>query len=84
MTKNICITLLTWNDWSNTIECLESIFQNDYKNFDVILINNGSNSYNIQQWCGNLFSSKTNESIFNNNTNSYNKRDKYTILCKTT
>jgi hypothetical protein len=49
MTKNISITLLTWNDWRNTVECLESIFQNDYKNFDVILINNGSNYHNIKK-----------------------------------
>ena len=41
MYKNIAITLLTWNDWKNTTECLESIFQSDYDNFDVVLINNG-------------------------------------------
>ena len=27
MNKSIAITVLTWNDWKNTIVCLESIFQ---------------------------------------------------------
>ena len=42
MSKSILITVLTWNDWENTVVCLESIFHNDYQNFDVLLINNGS------------------------------------------
>ena len=49
MSKNILITVLTWNDWKNTVVCLESIFQNDYQNFDVLLINNGSEKYHIQK-----------------------------------
>jgi len=49
MSKNILITVLSWNDWKNTVVCLESIFQNDYQNFDVLLINNGSEKYHIQK-----------------------------------
>ena len=30
------IVTLNWNDWKNTIDCLESIFQSDYQNFDVV------------------------------------------------
>ena len=57
MNKNIAITLLTWNDWKNTVECLESIFQSDYQNFDVVLINNGSENYHIEKirdWLDNM------------------------------
>ena len=48
MNKNIAITLLTWNDWKNTIEC--KYIQNDYNNFDVILINNGSEKYHLKKY----------------------------------
>ena len=49
MNKSIAITVLTWNDWENTIICLESIFQNTYQNFDVVLINNGSEKHHIEK-----------------------------------
>ena len=42
---NSAIVVLNWNDWRNTIDCLESIYQND-GNFDVFLIDNGSNHQN--------------------------------------
>ena len=45
---NSAIVVLNWNDWRNTIDCLESIYQND-GNFDVFLIDNGSNFENIQR-----------------------------------
>ncbi len=43
---NSAIVVLTWNDWKNTIDCLESIYQNE-GNFDVFLIDNGSKLQNI-------------------------------------
>ena len=45
MNKNIAINVLTWNDWENTVVCLESILQSDYDNFDIILIDNNSNQF---------------------------------------
>ncbi len=45
---NSAIVVLNWNDWRNTIDCLESIYQND-GNFDVFLIDNGSNFDNVQR-----------------------------------
>ena len=72
MNKNIAITLLTWNDWKNTIECLESIFQNDYNNFDVILINNGSEKYHLEKiydWLNNKIKIYDDEIKFNENKN---------------
>ena len=49
---NIAIILLNWNDWRNTIDCLESIYQNDSE-FDVFLVDNGSefrHNLNIFKW----------------------------------
>lgn len=43
---NSAIVVLNWNDWRNTVDCLESIYQND-GNFDVFLVDNGSYLKNI-------------------------------------
>ena len=46
------IVILNWNDWKNTVDCLESVYQNE-GNFDVFLIDNGSdlkNILNISSW----------------------------------
>ena len=70
MSKNILITVLSWNDWKNTVVCLESIFQNDYQNFDVLLINNGSEKYHIQKikdWAKNKILIDDKEIEFNKN-----------------
>jgi GT2 family glycosyltransferase len=72
MNKNIAITLLTWNDWENTIVCLESIFQNTHQNFDVILINNGSEDKHIKkiyEWANNEIKVEDSEILFNSNKN---------------
>lgn len=46
--KNTAIVVLTWNDWKNTIDCLQSIANLNYKNFDVILVDNNSKPQHIQ------------------------------------
>lgn len=54
MPMNITILILNWNGWQDTIECLESIYQNNYPNFNVIVVDNGStdNSINkIKDFC---------------------------------
>jgi len=38
----ISIIILNWNGWHDTIECLESVYQIDYSNFDVVIIDNAS------------------------------------------
>ena len=56
------IVVLNWNDWKNTIDCLESIFQNN-GNFDVFLVDNGSNIANllkIHNWYKKLIISDSN------------------------
>ena len=39
----VAIITLNWNGWKDTIECLESVFRNTYPNYQVIVIDNGSN-----------------------------------------
>lgn len=42
MHPKVSIIILNWNGWKDTIECLESLYQIDYPNYDVILVDNGS------------------------------------------
>jgi hypothetical protein len=38
----VSIIVLNWNGWRDTIECLESLYQIAYPNYDVIVVDNGS------------------------------------------
>ena len=70
MNKNIAINVLTWNDWENTVVCLESILQSDYDNFDIILIDNNSNQFHlnkIYEWSENKIRISDKEFNFNEN-----------------
>lgn len=42
MFPKIAIVVLTWNDWPDTLECLDSLARIDYANTDMILVDNGS------------------------------------------
>ncbi|MBF4474379.1 glycosyltransferase family 2 protein [Methanobacterium formicicum] len=54
----VSIVIINWNGWEDTSECLESLFQINYPNFDVIIVDNASedDSLNkIREYCsGNL------------------------------
>jgi GT2 family glycosyltransferase len=45
----VTIIVLNWNNWMDTIECLESIYYMDYHNYQVILIDNASNDDSINR-----------------------------------
>lgn len=45
----VIIIILNWNGWSETIECLESLYQIEYQNYDVIVIDNGSKDDSIEK-----------------------------------
>jgi GT2 family glycosyltransferase len=50
MNKNkIAVIVLTWNDWKNTIQALDSILINKNNNFDIILVDNNSNFFHINK-----------------------------------
>ena len=70
MSKNLAITVLTWNDWENTTKCLESIFQSSFENFDVILVDNNSDEIHlkkIHEWANNKIKIEDEEFNFNPN-----------------
>jgi GT2 family glycosyltransferase len=41
-TPKVSIILVNWNGWQDTIPCLDSVFQISYDNYDVIMVDNGS------------------------------------------
>jgi GT2 family glycosyltransferase len=44
----VAIVILNWNNWQDTIECLESVFQINYPNYSVILVDNHSQDDSIK------------------------------------
>ena len=47
--KNVSVIILNWNGWQMTIECLESLYQNIYDHFYVIVVDNGSQDNSIEE-----------------------------------
>lgn len=45
--KKIWIIILNWNWIDDTVECIESLVQNSYKDIDIILVDNNSKN---QEW----------------------------------
>jgi GT2 family glycosyltransferase len=57
--NKIIIIILNWNGWEDTIECLESVYQINYPNYEVILVDNNSQDDSIKK-IREHFSNKTN------------------------
>jgi GT2 family glycosyltransferase len=49
MYPNISVIILNWNGWKDTLECLESLYQIDYPNYNVIVVDNHSLDDSIQK-----------------------------------
>ena len=47
MDAHVSIIVLNWNGWEDTIECLESLYQINYPNYDIIVVDNGSNNESL-------------------------------------
>ena len=45
----VVFIILNWNNWKDTVECLESVSCVDYPNFDVVVVDNGSNNDSVNQ-----------------------------------
>ena len=46
---HVSIIILNWNGWEDTIECLESVYQTNYHNLDVILVDNASEDESLEK-----------------------------------
>ena len=59
------ITILNWNNYQDTLECFESVFKQDYDDFQVILCDNDSSDNSIDhfiRWSEGQYSSPIAES----------------------
>jgi GT2 family glycosyltransferase len=45
----VSIVIINWNGWQDTIECLESLLQINYPNFNVILVDNASEDDSLEK-----------------------------------
>jgi GT2 family glycosyltransferase len=44
----VYVVVLNWNLWSDTVECIESLFKVSYPNFSILLVDNGSTDKSVQ------------------------------------
>jgi len=49
MNPSVAIIILNWNGWSDTVECLESVYQINYPNYHVVVVDNNSSNNSIQK-----------------------------------
>lgn len=62
ITKNVVFIILNWNGWKDTVECLESVYQNNYPYYDVIIVDNNSTDRsikNIKKYCNGQIKTKS-------------------------
>lgn len=45
----VFIIILNWNGWQDTIQCLESIFQSSYLNFQAVVLDNASDNNSVEK-----------------------------------
>ncbi len=49
MNSIVSIIILNWNGWQDTIECIESLYQINYPNYNIIILDNNSKDNSIQK-----------------------------------
>src|SRR5262245_54733842 len=47
MSPKICIIILNWNGKKDTLECLQSVQQISYENFETVVVDNGSSDDSV-------------------------------------
>jgi GT2 family glycosyltransferase len=55
----VYIIILNWNGFEDTIDCIKSVKNNDYSNYCIVLVDNGSTADNLDKlrsWCKTNFS----------------------------
>lgn len=49
MMKRVDVVVLNWNGWQDTIACLASLQRQDYPNFNLLVVDNGSTDGSVDQ-----------------------------------
>lgn len=49
MDPSVCIIVLNWNNYRDTLECLESLYLIGYSNYRIIVVDNASTNDSIQK-----------------------------------
>jgi GT2 family glycosyltransferase len=49
MNPRVTIITLNWNGWQDTIECLESLYDIDYDNYHIVLVDNASTDESLAE-----------------------------------
>ncbi len=49
MNPSVAIIILNWNGWADTVECLESVYQINYPNYHVVVVDNHSSDDSIEK-----------------------------------
>ena len=52
--KNVVVITLNYNQSKMTLECVDSILKSDYKNYKLIVVDNGSNKEEFEYLIGNI------------------------------
>ena len=47
--KRVTVVVLNWNRWPDTVACLASLQQQDYPNFNVLVVDNDSSDGSVEQ-----------------------------------
>jgi len=45
----VCVVVVNWNGWRDTLECLESLLRSDYPEYRVIVCDNGSTDGSLER-----------------------------------
>ena len=49
MNPTVAIITLNWNGWADTVECLESVYQINYPNYHVVVVDNHSSDNSVRK-----------------------------------
>jgi GT2 family glycosyltransferase len=61
MRKKVYIIILNWNNWNDTIECLQSVFKSKYESYSVVVCDNYSENDSfarLKTWIANKLCTK--------------------------
>lgn len=46
--KKVYIILVNYNQWQDTVECVESILKNNYRNYQIVIVENNSSNHSLE------------------------------------